>query len=221
MRLYLVTSIMCIGIIKTTATFAQNERPVFGPEQPVEAVYAGGVIISGDTLPHWYLQEVTVLESYLSKDKSNKMAQLRHNVYKVYPFAVEAARILNEIDVELKKADKRKERKQYLKKVEAQLNEKFKEPLKNLSTTQGAILVKLINRQSGRDVYSVIKELKGGLSARVSQTAFYFFDNNLKAQYDPFNKDKDIEMIVKEIESKAYYNRQIQNTKLIRMSEKK
>jgi hypothetical protein len=220
MRLFSIYSVFLLLIFSASSSFGQVERPVFGPEQPQE-VLVGYVVLTGDTLPHWYMQEVAVIENYLNKDKSNKMAQLRHNVYKVYPYAVEAARILNEVEIELKKAEKRKQKKQYIKQVEAQLNAKFREPLKNLSTTQGTILVKLINRQSGRDVYSVIKELKGGFTARVSQTAFYFFDNNLKAQYDPFNKDKDIEMIVKEIEAKAYYNHQIQNTKLIRMSEKK
>ena len=188
---------------------------------PNDTILAYGKIFEGDTLPHWYLQEFAVVENYLDKNRSSQMARLRRNVYLVYPYAVEAARILNELDVELKKADGRRDRKKYLKAVEAQLNEKFKEPLKNLSTTQGSILVKLINRQSGRDVYSIIKELKGGLNARISQTAFYFFDNDLKANYDPFNADKDIEMVVREIESKAYYNYQVQNTPVLKMPDKR
>jgi hypothetical protein len=89
------------------------------------------------------------------------------------------------------------------------MNDKFKDQLKNLSMTQGQILVKLINRQTGRDCYSVIKEIKGGLNARIYQTAAYFFDNDLKAQYDPYGKDRDIEMIVQEIESKNYYQYQM------------
>lgn len=204
---------------------AQNSNDKFGIGQvnvgPNDTILAYGKVFQGDTLPHWYLQEVFVVESYLDKNRSSQMARLRRNVYLVYPYAVEAARILNELDIELKKADGRRDRKKYLKAVEAQLNEKFKEPLKNLSTNQGAILVKLINRQSGRDVYSIIKELKGGLNARISQTAFYFFDNNLKTRYDPFNADRDIEAVVREIESKAYYNYQVQNTPIMKISEKK
>lgn len=207
----------------TQTVFAQEQQaiqPSMGPNEPArEYMRTGGsVIFQGDTLPAWYLKEVFVIDNYISRDRSNEMARLRRNVYYVYPYAVEAARILNELDVEMKKATGKKDRKKYLKAVEEQLNEKFKDKLKNMSTTQGAILVKLINRQSGRDVYSVIKELKGGFSARLSQTAFYFYDNDLKAQYDPYNKDKDIEKVVQEIEGKAYYNYQIQNTPILRMN---
>jgi len=139
-----------------------------------------------------------------------ELARLRYNVFKVYPYAVTAAFVLDKVEKETAIRTKRRDRKQYLKSVEAEMNAKFKDELKNLSMTQGQILVKLINRQTGRDCYSVIKEIKGGLNARIYQTAAYFFDNNLKKQYDPYGVDKDIEMIVQEIESKNYYQYQYQ-----------
>lgn len=223
--LFHIIIVGCICLLHSK-TFGQETitQPSMGPNEPKNGQeymrLGGSVIFQGDTMPAWYLAEVYVVDRYASKERANQMARLRRNVYLVYPYAVEAARILNELDVEMKKADGKKDRKKYLKSVEQQLNDKFKDKLKNMSTTQGAILVKLINRQSGRDVYSVIKELKGGFSARLSQTAFYFYDNNLKAQYDPYNKDKDIEKVVREIEEKAYYNYQIQNTPIPKMSSK-
>ncbi len=86
--------------------------------------------------------------------------------------------------------------------MDKELNLKYKDELKDLTITQGQILVKLINRETGRDAYSLIKELKGGFNARMYQTAFGFIDNNLKTQYDPYGVDKDIEMIVSELEKK-------------------
>ncbi len=118
--------------------------------------------------------------------------------------------MLNSVDKEMAIRTKKKDRKAYLKQVEKEMNGKFKNELKDLSMTQGQILVKLINRETGRDCYSVIKELKGGLNARIYQTAAFFFNNDLKRQYDPYNKDKDIEMIVQEIESKNYHKYQMQ-----------
>lgn len=171
-----------------------------------DTVLVYGVVVGSDTLPFQYLQDVNVIASYLNKDRSNQMKRLRYNVYTVYPYAVSAAKILNDVDQELAKFDKRRDRKKYLKAVEDQMNAKFKDKLKNMTTTQGLILVKLINRQTGRDCYSIVKELKGGFNARIWQTAAFFFDNNLKTQYDPYNKDKDIEQIVREIESKNYFS---------------
>lgn len=179
-----------------------------------DTVITYGAVLGTDTVPYFYLQEVAVLSTYLDKNKSDKMARLRYNVMTVWPYAVAAARVLKDVDIEAMKADGRRDKKRYLKSVEEQLNAQFKDKLKNLSTTQGLILVKLINRQTGRDCYSIIKELKGGLNARLSQTVSYFFDNDLKTQYDPYNKDKDIEAIVQDIESLYYFNNQVPNVKV-------
>lgn len=228
MRSFKILLFICVVLLTPSFLYAQDQQNqvtsgYLGPKLPNtrEARFAGYEILDNDTLPSWYLAEFVKMGEYGDKTKQAKMANLRYNVYKVYPYAVEAARIISQIDIELKKTDSRRDRKKYLKALEDQLDAKFKDKLKNLSTTQGTILVKLINRQSGRDVYSVIKELKGGLTARISQTSMYFFDNNLKAQYDPYNTDKDIEMIVSEIEEKAYYNYSIQNTPIEKMNPSK
>ena len=157
-----------------------------------------------------FLEDVEIAAAYMDPKKRDEMRRLRYNVYKVYPYAVTAAFILDKVDRETATRTKKRDRKEYLKRLEEEMNSRFKDELKNLSMTQGQILVKLINRQTGRDCYSVIKEIKGGLNARIYQTAAFFFKNDLKAQYDPYNTDKDIETIVQEIESKKYYQYQYQ-----------
>jgi len=157
-----------------------------------------------------FLEDVEIAAAYMDPKKRDEMRRLRYNVYKVYPYAVTAAFILDKVDRETATRTKKRDRKEYLKRLEEEMNSRFKDELKNLSMTQGQILVKLINRQTGRDCYSVIEEIKGGLNARIYQTAAFFFKNDLKAQYDPYNTDKDIETIVQEIESKKYYQYQYQ-----------
>lgn len=174
-----------------------------------DTILLGAVQVGPDIYPMFFGPEVEIITSYLDPKKREEMRRLRYNVYKVYPYAVTAAFVLDKVDKETSIRTKKKDRKGYLKQVESEMNDKFKDQLKNLSVTQGQILVKLINRQTGRDCYSVIKEIKGGLNARIYQTAAFFFDNDLKAQYDPYGKDRDIEMIVQEIESKNYYQYQM------------
>ncbi|HRP89965.1 MAG TPA: DUF4294 domain-containing protein [Edaphocola sp.] len=221
--LYICMCVLSLFIFKNAIAQSNEDEKVIGPSQPskIELMKVPAIVFDGDTMPVWYLNEVQIIEKYLNKDRSNEMLKLRYNVTKVYPYAVEAARIISAMDIELKKAKNNREKRLYIKTMESALNAKFKEPLKNLSTKQGLILVKLINRQSGKDVYSVIKELKGGLAARFSQTAFYFFDNNLKKQYDPYGEDKDIESIVQDLEGRAYYNYQIQNTPILKFQDRK
>jgi hypothetical protein len=174
-----------------------------------DTILLDAIKVGPDLMGVLYIQEVEVSTTYMDPKKREEMRRLRYNVYKVYPYAVTAAFVLDKVDKETAVRTKRRDRKAYLKQVEKEMDDKFKDQLKNLSMTQGQILVKLINRQTGRDCYSVIKEIKGGLNARIYQTAAFFFDNDLKAQYDPYGKDKDIEIIVQEIESKNYYQYQM------------
>ncbi|WP_118949945.1 DUF4294 domain-containing protein [Taibaiella helva] len=173
-----------------------------------DTILLGGIQVGSEVYPMLFIDEVEITGPYTDPKRRDELRRLRYNVYKVYPYAVTAAFVLNKVDKEVAIRTKKRDRKQYLKQVEKEMNSRFKDELKNLSMTQGKILVKLINRQTGRDCYSVIKEIKGGLNARIYQTAAFFFDNDLKAQYDPYGKDKDIEMIVQEIESKNYYQYQ-------------
>ena len=72
---------------------------------------------------------------------------------------------------------------------EKELKKEFTEPLTNLSIYQGKILMKLINRETGNNCYEIIKEYKGGLTARFYQTVAFFFDGDLKQPYDPGGND--------------------------------
>jgi hypothetical protein len=174
-----------------------------------DTILLGAVKVGDEVFGMVFIPDVEITAAYMDPKKREEMRRLRYNVYKVYPYAVTAAFILDKVDKETAARTKKRDRKQYLKQVEQEMNAKFKDELKNLSMTQGQILVKLINRQTGRDCYSVIKDVKGGFNARIYQTAAFFFKNDLKAQYDPYNADKDIETIVQEIESKNYYQYQL------------
>jgi len=175
-----------------------------------DTILLGGIKVGEEVFPMVFIQDVEIVAAYMDPKKRDEMRRLRYNIYKVYPYAVTAAAILDRVDKETAVRTKKRDRKDYLKRIEQEMNSRFKDELKNLSMTQGQLLVKLINRQTGRDCYSVIKEIKGGFNARIYQTAAFFFKNDLKAQYDPYNTDKDIETIVQEIEMKNYYQYQYQ-----------
>ena len=93
--------------------------------------------------------------------------------------------------------------------MDKQLDHLFKDPLKQLSIDQGHVLIKLVNRQTGRNCYSIIKELKGGLSAVVWQSVGVFFNNNLNRDYDPTGDDKEVEDIVHDMEASTAYRYQV------------
>jgi hypothetical protein len=170
----------------------------------------------GDTVLMVWLDEFTKTDKLPRKYARQRESwdKLRYNVYRVYPYACIAADLLKDVDANLAKFDKNNDkegRKKYMKNLEKQLNSRFKGELENLSIGQGQILVKLIDRQTGHNCYGLIRELKGGFSAVIWQSVALLFSNNLKREYDPLDRDKDIETIVKEIETRQYYQRMYQS----------
>ncbi len=169
------------------------------------------IVIDGDTLPHILLDEVEKIAKmprHLARQKE-KFNRLRYNVRKVYPYAVVAADVLKDVDVYLERiGDDKKARKAYLKTIEKELNKRFKGELENLTISQGQVLVKLINRQTGKPVFHIIKEMKGGFSAVVWQSLALIFKNNLKREYDPTGDDADMERLARELEAELYYKYQ-------------
>ena len=66
--------------------------------------------------------------------------------------------------------------------------------------------MKLINRETGNNCYNILKEFKGGFTARFWQTVAFFFGSSLKQPYDPNGEDAEIESIVKEVRRMYGYN---------------
>ena len=191
------------------------------PHTANDTILLGAVVQGHDTIPMIFLPDVYVTEKMpkrLAKEIARRHAeaerrrqeyeQLRYNVFVVYPYAVIAAEVLKDVDGNLSRINDKSDRKKYLKSVEKELNQRFKGKLEDLTITQGQILVKLIDRQTGKNCYSIIRELKGGFSAVIWQSVALLFSNNLRREYDPTDRDKDIETIVRSVE--AYYTAQQQ-----------
>ncbi len=160
-------------------------------------------VINNDTfyisnLPPVYIYPPTEL-----KDRKElfRYQRLVYNVRKVYPYAILAKNKLESINTELEKLNSEKERKIYLDKAENELRVQFEEELKNLTITQGKILIKLIDRETGNTTYTWVKELRGSFQAFFWQSIARLVGSNLKVKYEPLGDDKAIEEIIVMIET--------------------
>ena len=155
-------------------------------------------IIDSDTLPHITLQEVPVIPQYKFKNKRQKRrySKLVRNVKITLPYARKAGKKINEINAELALIENEKERKKFLNTKEEELFKEFEKPLKKLTFSQGRLLIKLINRETGDTTYQLIKEYKGGVSAFFWQGVARLFGSNLKSEFDEDGEDKMIEHII-------------------------
>ncbi|TAL58941.1 MAG: DUF4294 domain-containing protein [Bacteroidetes bacterium] len=156
----------------------------------------------GETLPTVTIKDFRVVSNRTFKSEKDKQAYLRlkRNVRKAYPYAILASVKLREYDAVLNNMPEAK-RAPYLKKAEKELKTQFEGDLKNLTMTQGKILIRLINRETGMTTYKVIKDYRGGFSAFMWQSFGLLFGNNLKWKYDPSKgEDKMIEEIIQQIQ---------------------
>jgi len=162
-----------------------------------DTLFTGAVVYEGDTIEAKVLAGVYVY-SYGKLNAKAKWTRLRNAVYVTYPYAQRAALVLNSVNLHIAGKDKAYVT-SYINSREKELKKEFADPLMNLSVYQGKILMKLINRETGNNCYDILKEFKGGFSARFWQTVAFFFGSNLKQPYDPKGEDAEIERIVKEV----------------------
>ena len=159
------------------------------------------IVYNGDTLIYREFDAVYVAGKMSAKQREaqRKWTRLRNAVYVTYPYAIHASAVINEINSNLPKMANEKDRKNYIKSKEATLKKQFADPITSLSVYQGKVLMKLINRQTKNNCYELIKEYKGGFSARFWQTLAWLFSSSLKQEYDPKGEDAEMEEIVKEV----------------------
>lgn len=171
-----------------------------------DTILTAAVVYEGDTI------EAKTLPGVYVWGKSNLTARerwtrLRNAVYVTYPYAKKAGVVFNDIEKHIAGNPDKQFITKYINSREKELKKEFTDPLTNLSVYQGKILMKLINRETGgTNCYDILKELKGGFSARFWQTVAFFFGSDLKQPYDAKGQDADIETIVREVQRMYGYS---------------
>jgi len=159
-------------------------------------------ILDGDTVPQISLKEVEVFSLTVPKSKKRKRKLTRYvkNVKKVYPYARLAGIQLRKYEHLLLQAENDKARRKLMKQAEKEINEQYGGDLKKLTFSQGKILIKLIDRETGESSYELVQELRGKFTAFWYHAFAKLWGYNLKVRYDPLGEDKQLEVIVKLIE---------------------
>jgi hypothetical protein len=160
---------------------------------------------NGDTLAIIELPEFVKFAPPQFKNafQERRYYRLVRNVKIAYPYAKLAGIRLKEYEAKLEEAHTDYERRELMRKAEDQIREEFEADLRKLTFTQGWIILKLIDRETGHSSYDLVSEFRGKFRAFFWQTFAGIFGFNLKVKYDPLDADKDIEYIVRMIEAGA------------------
>jgi hypothetical protein len=161
------------------------------------------MVVDGDTLPYYQLREFEVISKQIFKSKreEERYRRLVYNVRKVYPYAKMAGERYRYYDHILAQEKNERKKAQLMKQAEKDIKRQFEKELRNLTITQGKILVKLLDRETSHSAFVLVKDLRNSFQAYLYQGVGRLFGYNLKTKYAPNGADRDIEIIVRRIES--------------------
>jgi hypothetical protein len=153
---------------------------------------------SKDTL----IDRLQVYEGFdLPSDFKSQYRSALRRVRRVYPLALEAARVIDSLDQELLDINKSRKHRKLMRKTHKSLKEDFKFILKDLYVSEGIVLSKLIHRETGMTVREIISKYKSGMQASFYTGIAGMFEQDLDVEYYPATVDFVIECVVQDIKS--------------------
>jgi hypothetical protein len=176
----------------------------------VDSIAGRGYLIqnvdrNGVVMPEVPIKEVTVVgrpaKESARRSEYRKYERLIYNLRKVYPYALVVRQKLSQVNYEMEQLKTDRERKEYIRKFEKDIFKAYEGDMRNMTITQGKLLIKLIDRETQNTSFNLIKEYRGGFTAAFWQGIARIFGANLKDEYDPYGNDALIELILLDIEA--------------------
>ena len=157
----------------------------------------------GDSIPNMTLHEFykTAPKTFKNERQRKKYNKLVRDVRYVFPYAKLTRQILIETHDYLETIEDEKEKKRHIKAVEKGIRKQYEPTVRKITKTQGKLLVKLIDRECGQTSFEMIKAFLGPVKANMYNVLSTLFGNNLRKHYDPEGEDREIEQIVRKVES--------------------
>lgn len=146
-----------------------------------------------DTLVSATHSPVEITAIVKNKSKKKRYDRLQAKVIKVYPYAKAAGDVMRMYEQVCLNITDEKEQRRLLDLAEQEMKNQFEADLRNLTVSEGVILIKLIDRQTGNTSFKLVQDLKGKFSAFMWQSVARIFGHDLKSQYDPEGEDVWIE----------------------------
>lgn len=160
-------------------------------------------IQNGDTMYLAFLHDLYVYAPLRFKNKSQERFYWKtvRDVKKTLPYAKAISREMAIADRELAKIEDKHDRKRYWKQKERALFKTYEKDFRGMTASQGQMLMKLMDRESERTSYELIRQYRGKASADFWQFVAKLFKNDLKEGYDGADKDRIIERVINLVEA--------------------
>lgn len=156
-----------------------------------------------DTLYLAYLHDVYVYPPLKFKNKKQEKFYWKtvRDVRKTLPYAKRITADMAEADAALAKLSTDRERRQWWRKYERSLFKKYEKDFRGMYASQGRMLMLLMDRETDKTSYELIRKYKGKAAADFWQFVAKLFKNDLKEEYDAADKDRIIERVITLVEA--------------------
>jgi hypothetical protein len=197
-RIILNSAFLLLVFVSGTILCGQNNHDSTAKD-------TGGIVKVGyevqgkDTVPVYMLRKFNLQGNAISKEEKEEFAMLVWNIKKVLPYAKLAAFRLQLMEDNLNLLTSEREKKKYVKACEKSIKKQFMDDLKNMTVSQGKLLLKLIHRETGKSTWDIMQNYRGGLETLFWQAMAKTYDADMKDTYDPV-VDYKIEEIIKTLE---------------------
>ena len=160
-------------------------------------------INQNDTFYLARMQDVWVYPKMVFKNKKQERFYWKtvRDVKKTLPFAKELTKEMQVADHQLALLPDEKARRKWWKQHEKYLFQKYENDFRHMTASQGQMLMKLMDRESDRTSYDIIKHYRGKASANFWQFVAKLFKNDLKEEYDADDKDRIVERVINLVEA--------------------
>lgn len=160
-------------------------------------------VTANDTFYLARMADIYVYPKMVFKNKKQERFYWRtvRDVKKTLPFAKELAREMEVADYQLALLPDDKARRQWWREHEKYLFKKYEHHFRKMTASQGQMLMKLMDRESDRTSYEIIKHYRGKGSANFWQFVAKLFKNDLKEEYDATDKDRIVERVINLVEA--------------------
>lgn len=198
MHSFLRPIILCLAVVAAAMTPPLHalERTLDNPgsaRNPHYRGYSYRIDEQGDTVLVLMLNEITCFPPLKFKNKKEEQFYWRtvRDVRLTLPYAKLIAETLIETYEYIETFPTKKEREDYLKKMEKALFEQYKPVLKKFSKRQAKVLIKLIQRETNQSSYEIVKAFLGSFRATFWQGFGKLFGVSLKSDFRPAKNKED------------------------------
>ena len=202
--------ITTIALLLGALVFAQEEADELLPHEPVNYKlkletyrYMKPLIERGDTMWCYLLPELWVYPPLKFKSERQRRAynRLVYNVKKVLPIAQQVNGLIAETAETLEMLPTKKQKSAHVSAVEKDIKEMYTPQMKQLTYSQGKLLIKLVDRECNQSSYEIVQAFLGPAKAAFYQVFAWTFRASLKKEYRPEEEDKLIERVVRQVET--------------------